>query len=178
MKHASWFVVLALTSGCEFWSTVTVPAVDTTPPVAATRLLEIGGAGYDDLGFGDYDGASLTTSNPNRKFMLIAAAWDPEGARKVTMSRHFVRQCVNVNTGIGALQNFSYPQEVYTQPGGPGSVVDDGVWTGVYVDLRDWLTCPGSTSFDWGMMTWTVVAENYSGLTAIHGTGTLVLNLP
>lgn len=102
---------LTLAAGCEFWNEVTVPAVDTTPPMGVARLYEVGGEWLDLFAYTADDGIHYVTSDSQRTFVPIAAAWDPQGARRVRMYQGATRTCADGE--IGATQHISMaPLEV------------------------------------------------------------------
>ena len=159
-------------AGCEHWDTIIRPAVDTTPPVAAVRLLEIGGEQVDRMSVTSSP-LQLVTDDSSRLFLAIAAAWDPQGAYRVKMYHGLSRTCVNGD--IGASQVFELAPFEEIQPGEPGDEVETGVWTGHTLDLSDWLACPAGTELVSANYWWTAEAENYAGQVTNNASGSVRL---
>lgn len=157
-------------SGCEFWDSVTIPSSDSTPPLGAARLAELGGQEYDRVVVGstilEYD-----VDDPTRAFIPIAAAWDPQGAHHVTMFRGVTRLCEQ--GGFNQQQFIHLAPLTADQPGSPGDTVDNGVWIGDHVIMNQYDDCnPG-----WSLVSveywWRVRAENYFGAVVDESGGSL-----
>jgi hypothetical protein len=156
-----------VSAGCDVWSDVTVPASDGSPPVAAARIVGLND-GTDLISYGGMTPVSKTTTNPHHGFVAVAAAYDPQGAAKVRMSPEIERLCVNGE--IGAFQSVLLAPLSEEQAGGPGDTVENGVWTGMYVEMGDFLGgCPAGMTVASVDFIWASAAENYFGGTAHHG---------
>lgn len=166
---------LVLSSGCEFWSEVTVPAADSTPPMGVTRLHEIGGEGLDLFAYTSGETVNYVTSDRHRTFVAVAAAWDQQGARRVRMYHGATRTCANGD--IGASQQIHMAPLEAQQSGGPGDVVDTGVWTGRAVSMREADNCPGATELVSYTYWWSAQAENFSGQ-VVDGAGGSITFVP
>lgn len=160
--------LLTASTGCDYWQAVPVPTSDSSPPIAASRILEIGGSGYDDIDWGPGPGNSITVYDPSRKFIALGATWDPEGAFRVVMDPEVVRVCSQGS--VSANQTFNRPLIEYVAPAPTNGTVMTGVHTGDVVDPSTWaLSCPGSTTLESITYSWTVHSENYFGGVASHG---------
>ncbi len=150
---------------------MTVPAVDTTPPMGVVRLHEVGGEGIDLFAYTSGSHIAYETSDTHRTFVAVAAAWDPEGARKVRMYQGATRNCVDGD--VGALQHIHmFPVEA-EQAGGPGDVVDTGVWTGDAISMNEADNCPGTMQLVSYTYWWSAEAENFAGQVVEGGSGSI-----
>ncbi|MCY0988515.1 hypothetical protein OV203_15390 [Nannocystis sp. ILAH1] len=151
--------------GCDYFYDVTVPASDSTPPVAwaAVYRAEV----YEAISGGTQTPLSFEVADPNLYYLVIAAGTDAGGTRKVTMNHEFTRTCVQGDLGqntSGLLAPF-----VDTQSGSVGSTVSNGVWTGPLVRLSDYATCNPGWTLSYVAYEWTATAEDFHGNTATHG---------
>ena len=161
--HRSLFAIALLTTGCEFWDEVTVPAADTTPPAAVARLLELDGEGMDRFAFQAGQQVSVVTNDPNRRFVAIGAAWDPQGAKRVRVDRGGSYTCVLPGGGVGSASFITIAPLHATQAGGPGVVVDTGVWNGALVTTDKDGLCDAPYVLESYTYWWSVEAENFFG---------------
>lgn len=150
---------LCLTMGatdCQYFSTTTVPAADTTVPVT-----------WDAVWVnGNYVNLSL---NPNSSTYHIAAGasvialsagMDSFGVRKVTMEGSERWVCCD-----GDICTIAEPLSVpivATQDGSVGSTVSDGVYTGRFVQTPS-RACTGGLSLVSYGFTWRTTAEDFFG---------------
>ncbi|MBV1858828.1 MAG: hypothetical protein KUG77_10480 [Nannocystaceae bacterium] len=162
---------LVLTTGCEFWTDVTIPAADTTPPAGVARLLEINGDELDLFAFSSGETINYVTDDLDRNFVAVGAAWDLQGAKRVRMYQTATRRCVDGD--IGAVQYIDMAPLNAEQAGVPGDVVETGVWTGEYIsgDYAD--NCPGTTHLVSFTYQWGVEAENFFGQVVNGGSGSI-----
>ncbi len=162
---------LVLTSGCEFFQRVTIPATDTTPPAGVARLLEFGGDEIDLFAYTSNQSINFVTDDLDRSFIAIGAAWDPQGAKSVRVWQTATRRCVDGD--IGANQSIDMAPLDAEQAGGPGYSVQTGVWTGQAISGDQADNCPGTTHLVSYTYSWSVEAENFFGQVVNGGSGSI-----
>jgi hypothetical protein len=156
------FIPLSGYTSCKYFSTTTVPATDSTPPIAVASLVR----GADQLiRFGEL---IETTHDLNENFIPIGAIYDNGGARSVTM-----HQSVRVRCRQGSLAQLSIVHFLPisdTQAGSVGSSVSDGIWVGEGFRFSTYaaLCNPGFVveEIRYG---WSFSGDNFHGLTASNG---------
>ena len=152
---ASLFLVAL--PGCEFFSPVVIASHDVISPMAIPSI-------YEDGEFQILDGDDVfITSDPNRQWVALAACFDFNGARKVTMAREgwATRQTGPFTT----TDTFTFVSLTNSQIGEVGDTVDNGVWVGDVVQ-------PGTLSgYTFGLVEagyrYTVIAEDFHGHTTV-----------
>jgi hypothetical protein len=159
-------VFLATTglTNCQYFSNVTVPATDTTPPTAIVSAYDVATGNYDKTGFGQP--LSMTVTDPTLTYLAIAAGLDGGGTQSVSISGGISINCTNDN-GIGSTTFEDLAPQTGTQPGGVGSTVSDGVWMYYVVRFDQLADCPASgfrvTSVNFG---WSSEVSDYHGNTS------------
>ncbi len=171
--HRLFITCSLLATGCEFWEEVTVPAVDTTPPSAVARLLELEGQGIDKFAFHSGQHVSVVTNDPNRSFVAIGAAWDPQGAKRVRIDRGGSYVCTLPGGGVGSASYITMAPLHATQSGSPGIVVDTGVWNGALVTTDKDGLCEAPYELESYTYWWSVEAENFFGQVVSGGSGSI-----
>ncbi|WP_096328875.1 hypothetical protein [Nannocystis exedens] len=152
--------------GCDYFYDVTVPASDSTPPVAwaAVWRQDV----YEAVSSSDGGAAlSFAVPDPNDYYMLIGAGTDDGGTKKVTIQQEFSRTCIQGD--IGQLQTGLLVPMVETQSGTVGATVSNGVWTGPMVRLSDYATCDSGWTLSHVAYLWHVTAEDFHGNKKSHG---------
>lgn len=158
-------VALALV-GCDYFYDTTVPASDSTPPVAWAAVYH----GGEHVAISSSNAGSplfFPIDDPDEYYLLIGAGTDDGGTKKVTFSHEFSRTCLQGNLGQNATGSF-VPM-VETQTGSVGATVSNGVWTGPMVRLRDYATCNSGWTLASVSYKWHVTAEDFHGNTKSHG---------
>jgi hypothetical protein len=158
-------LALATMAGCEYFSDVTVPAVDNTPPTAYAAVWR--SDVYEAIS--NNPGAPLVfeVSDPNDYYMLVGAGTDAGGTKKVTIAHEFTRSCIQ--GGLGQFQSGLMAPMVETQSGSVGQTVSNGVWGGPYVRLSDYMTCNPGWTLTSVAYHWHVTAEDFHGNKSSHG---------
>lgn len=150
-------------TSCQYFSTTTVPASDTTPPIAVASLVR----GSDQvIRFGSL---SEVTHDPNENLIPISAIYDNGGARTVTMNRS-----VRVTCRQGSLTQLSIfdflPSLTDTQAGSVGSSVSDGIWVGEGIRFSQFIgVCNPGFTIDNARYGWSFSGSNFHGMTASGG---------
>lgn len=162
---------LVLGTGCDYFTEVTIPASDSTPPAGVARLLEVGGAEIDLFALDSNQTVNVVTDDLARNFVAIGAAWDIHGAKRVRVYQSATRRCVDGE--IGAAQFIDMAPLEGEQVGGPGDVVQTGVWQGQVISGSQADNCPGTTHLVSYTYQWSVEAENFFGQTVNGGSGSI-----
>ena len=156
MRHSSAAALLLVLpafgfTDCQYFSTTPVPAVDTTPPLVATRMWI---DGVESIRFGTveqiFDGDS--------SFVVAPAVWDSGGVQFMLFSQSVTVQCHDFDTNpqLGQLTTVDFFDRSQTQVGGVGTIVSNGIYfigdvteLGSFADLCE----PGfdlvSIRYDW-----------------------------
>jgi hypothetical protein len=131
MRRALFLLPLVLPllgfTNCQYFSSTTVPASDTTVPIAVPSLMM---DGEQQIRFGSL---SITT-NELKDFFAIAAIYDTGGARSVVMNQGMTIECSGRGLTQRIVQDFSNPP-TDRQRGGPGSTVSNGIYVWSYIDF-------------------------------------------
>jgi hypothetical protein len=138
---------------CQYFSTTTVPATDTTAPTAWDAVWTNG-----DYAKVINSPGSFTYHIPlGGHVIAIASAIDGGGVRKVTMQTDEIWTCCSGNI-CSSSEAFEVPT-VATQSGSVGATVSTGVWTGLDVTTGS-APCGALTSYQFS---WTTTAEDFHG---------------
>ncbi|WAS90674.1 hypothetical protein [Nannocystis punicea] len=162
-------LVLVAAVGCDYFSDVTVPAVDTTAPTAYASVWR--SEVYEEISFGTNDPLSFEVDDPTEYYVLIGAGTDGGGVKKLTINSEYSKSCEAWEDGDKIVSNtsgLSVPL-VKTQTGGVGSTVSNGLWDGPYVRLSDYASCNSGWTLGYVALRWTVIVEDFHGNTATHG---------
>ncbi len=163
-------VFVPLLSGCEFFDDVVVPELDDGPPIAWAFLLE-------DGGYIPANGRTFETRDPDESFIILSAAYDQGGARRVTMRRTTEARYESFGwSGGWALNTGIYAPDTHEVPDAcPGDVVSNGLWTGAFVTPgHDWPEHCGDLKLVSVTYTWTVEAEDMHGNVTLAPGGTII----
>lgn len=126
--------VAALAStGCEYFSTTTVPASDTQLPFAAVALYFDGD--HEELRFGRRSVAesfnteefNYVTSDPLKPYFAITAGVDGGGVREVRMWSRVYYRCLWGDVSVKIIEPWT--SQTVQQEGSIGSTVDNGLYT-------------------------------------------------
>ena len=154
-------------SGCDYFSTVTLPDTDTDWPFAWASVWKNGE--YIDPGYfrgftGTHDVPVYETTDANELVYALAVSFDTGGARSVTMYREVVVRCPS------EILRFEDTIEE-TQTVGPGLQVSNGIWTGEAFRAGAWFNrCPDDEIPHFVLYTWIVRAEDFFDHTSTLGT--------
>lgn len=143
---------------CNYFSTVTVPAADTSRPVLATRMW-IGGVESIQLGWAD----EVVTDPLDAASIFIApAVWDGGGARTLDLDQEVTVWCDG--DGLGQVTFVNFFHRSTSQSGWPGSSVSTGMYlVGDVFDLTAYDYCGSGftlSEVDYG---WTVTGTDFFG---------------
>ena len=157
---------------CEYFDPVKVPAVDTHPPILATRAW-IGGE----------EQLSPTTIEevlgPGEGDIVIAPGmWDSGGARSFTLTQTVRVTCHDddANPPLSQLISMDFFPRVANQAGSVGSTVSNGLYIlGDVTDLASYeLYCDSGFDLHDVRYSWSMVGRDFAGnQTAMNG-GTIV----
>ncbi|MFY0537404.1 hypothetical protein [Nannocystis pusilla] len=161
-------LVLALV-GCDYFFDTTVPASDSTPPVAWAAVYH--GGEHVDISSSNAGSPLSFAADPDEYYLLIGAGTDDGGTKKVTVSHNFSRTCVQGNLAQNS-SGLGVPM-IETQSGSVGATVSNGVWTGPTVRLRDYATCNAGWTLSQLTYSWHVTAEDFHGNTQTHGSANI-----
>lgn len=161
-----WFALLALmgAGGCSYWYTVTVPASDTTAPVALNTLYY--DSGHQIAGSSSGGGFSTTWADPYKGFFVVGSGMDSGGTHRVDLSVSIGNNCRKGSVG----QNIGPPLVVpltEIQPGSVGSSVNNGLYGAQYIRFAD-MSNPCSPGWTWVATTVHIsaTARDFHGNTA------------
>lgn len=150
---------LCLTMGatdCQYFSTATVPEVDTTPPNTWDAVWVSGE--YVNLTLTGH--RSIYHLAPGATVIALSSGVDSGGVSKVTMGPSESWVCCQGDI-CSLTESLSVPI-VATQAGGVGSVVSDGVWAGLAVKAPT-SACTGGATLASYRFTWATTAEDFHG---------------
>jgi hypothetical protein len=153
--------LLLLTTGateCQYFSSTTVPAVDTSPPAVLDGVW-INNEFLELVGNPDSFEHHLGLNQP---VVAVASAIDTGGVRKVEMITEVGWSCCSGNI-CSSTQSLSAPI-IATQNGAVGGTVSNGVWTGAGVEFTN--PCRSGTSLRGYRFAWQTTAEDFHGNTA------------
>lgn len=105
---------------CNYFSTVTIPAQDTQPPIVGTRMW-IDGQERIDLWSSSYASASGS-------IVVVPFVYDGGGARTLTFGQAATVHCYNAQQHLGQATSIHYIQQSTSQTGSVGSSVSDGMY--------------------------------------------------
>lgn len=158
---------LVLLSGCDLFSSVTVPASDNVSPTAiASVWIE---SSYEATSSGASP-LSYTVTDPDKTHMAIGAIMDAGGAHSVAISAELVLDCDL--GGIAQRQYLTYAPISQTQSGSVGDTVDNGVYTAHGIRFSS-LSCTSGTLTQ-ARFTWNVSGEDLHGNSASHNGAEMV----
>ncbi len=167
--HCVAFLGLLLTTGCEYFEDVIVPAVDNEAPnvYAAVWYQDV----YEAVSANNSPGLHYTVSDPDELYVALGAGIDEGGIASLTISGESLCNCLQGN--VGQIKYGLQAPLVKTQTGGVGSTVSNGLWDGPVIKLSDFDSCaPGWTTTSLGY-TWTVTTEDFHGNVSNHGWATM-----
>lgn len=154
---------ILLLGGCDLFSDVTIPAADSTDPVAwAAVWVE---SSYVSMSSGS-GALSYTVTDPDKTYLALAAIVDGGGAHSVTMSAELIRYC-DLGGGFSQVQRATYAPVTETQSGSVGDTVSDGVYTAHGIRFGS-LSCSSGTLTS-ARLIWSVSGEDFHGNTDSHG---------
>jgi len=157
-------VALSIT-GCEFFSSVTIPGTDYTPPTPWTTVYFDGAHQRVSTGA---DPLSYTMVDPDQGFFILSSAIDSGGAAEVVMEwdvEHFCR-----SESLGQVVVAVMVPGHAAQSGQVGDVVSSGVWTAQYIRFAD-MSNPCAPGWDWfsSTVTWMSAGMDFAGNRSEHG---------
>jgi hypothetical protein len=159
-------MLLLITMGatdCEYFDTVTVPAVDNSAPTVFDGVWLLDLDDYDVLE-PSYSGDVIKYHFvPGEPVFPIGSAIDSGGLKKLTISTEVSWTCCDASKTICSnTQSISSPI-VETQSGGVGSSVSNGIYSGTAVG-PSLPTCSGSTPvLKSYRFSWTTTGQNFHG---------------
>lgn len=123
-RYTFLMVLLALPSlgytNCSQFSTVTVPAVDNTDPIAGFKVIRSGQSPVIHYGDADY-----TTDNPNLIWTIVPFGYDAGGMQELDVLKTRFR----VDGGCTILNNGDFSPDNDTQPqADPGETSTNGIY--------------------------------------------------
>jgi hypothetical protein len=150
---------LCLTMGatdCQYFSTTTVPAADTTVPVTWDAVWV--GGNYVNLI--PNTGSFIYHIAPGTSVIALSAGMDSGGVSKVSMAGWERWVCCSGN--ICSLSEPLSVPIVATQDGSVGATVSDGVYTGRFVSVPT-RACNAGYTLESYSFTWMTTAEDFFG---------------
>lgn len=150
---------LCLTMGatdCQYFSSTTVPAADTTPPLTWDGVWVDGT--YVDLTLSPWSFVYHVAAGTS--VVALSSGMDSGGVSKVTMSVSESWVCC-----LGDICSVVEPlwvPIVATQDGSVGATVSDGVWQGRVVQTPS-KVCKGSSTLESYRFMWSTTAEDFFG---------------
>jgi hypothetical protein len=120
----------ALFAGCQYFSNVVIPAVDTTPPSAIAGVYDVEQGKYVALGFG-IQSVYYDVYDPTTTLMAVGSTYDQGGAKSVSMTAEWVYYCEDSSGDVGILTDDFVrppPPTSASQNGKVGDTVSNGVW--------------------------------------------------
>lgn len=161
-------VLLAFTMGstdCDSYSTVVVPAADTTVPFALDGVYDQATADWIELQETSVNGVTYHIT-PGKLVTAVSSGLDSGGTRKVTMATETGWQCCQGNI-CSNTSSLAAPI-VDGQSGGVGSSVSNGVWVGTIIGKLP--TCnPGFTLTGY-RFAWRTTVEDFHGNKVVSAT--------
>lgn len=151
-------VLLAFTMGstdCDSYSTVTVPAADTTPPVVLDGVYDQAAASWIVL----QGGGAVYHITPGKLVTAVSSGVDSGGTRKVTMAIETGWQCCQGDI-CSRTSSLASPI-VDSQAGAVGSSVSDGVWVGTIIGQLP--VCNPGYALTSYRFAWTTTIEDFHG---------------
>ena len=149
---------LCLTMGatdCQYFSSTTVPATDTTAPATWDGVWTNG----DYVEIANNPGSFTHHVALGEEVFAISSGIDGGGVSNVTMVTEESWLCCSGNI-CSDTQSFSSPV-VATQAGSVGATVSDGVWTGLAVQAVD--SCNAGYTLASYRFAWTTTATDFHG---------------
>jgi hypothetical protein len=156
-------VALLLATGateCDAWSTVTVPSSDSTPPDVYDAIWWES----EYIEIKNHDQPLTYHLAAGEEVLALGSGLDWGGTKKVTMTREWSWRCCTVGN-ICSITQSSATALTDTQPGGPGSTVQQGMWLGQSVEVPNLATlCNAGWFPTFWRFRWQTSAENYFGV--------------
>ena len=154
---------LASTMGatnCQYFSKVTVPAVDTQKPLFATRFFF---DGEEELEFVPIE---YETDDLEATFVAYPAIYDSGGARNLTVVQSLQVRCKNSSSGVPTTGvDIHYVPLFAQQAGSVGSSVSNGIYlSGMAMSFSQHTHyCSGTNVVDEIEYTWAMSGEDFAG---------------
>jgi hypothetical protein len=155
-------VFLAATgmTNCQYFTNVTIPATDTTPPLAFSGVYSLTQGNYVDSTTDSsfvYDVPSDTET-----YLAVGATMDSGGAASVIMSTSSNLHCIDGGGNSHLVfQNGDF--QTGQQAGSVGQVVSDGIWVYEPVRFDQFDTCPNGWRLSVATYSWTTISEDFHG---------------
>jgi hypothetical protein len=157
------FAIAALFSGCDYFSNVVVPAVDTTAPTAFSGVYDIFGQRYEALAV---DSVDFEVTDPTVPYAAVGATYDNGGAKSVQITGTLEIDC-HSNDGLGQYQVQDWAPLTASQSGSVGSTVSNGVYQAYGINFSQLAVCPDpGFSLEWARFSWTTESIDFHGNTS------------
>jgi hypothetical protein len=140
---------------CQYFSSTTVPAVDTTAPATWDGVWANG----DYVKLITNPGSFVHHVTLGTEVIAVASGLDDGGVSKVTMSTEESWLCCSGNI-CSVTQSSSIPT-IATQAGSVGSTVSNGVWTSLSVQAHG--SCNTGYTLTSYRFAWTTTTQDFHG---------------
>lgn len=153
----AFLALLALCGGgCEYFSMITVPAVDTLPPAAGTRYLA--SDGDDQIRFDGF--VEVIHGDVHKNYLIAPFGFDPGGLQTLTVSRSGRRTCSE--GGIGSVTTYTFFSQTRSGDEHVGQSAPDGRYVWFDFAPSDYVSEGDDCTVDMG---WLIEATDYHGNT-------------
>lgn len=161
--HMRWLLLLTTPifgfTDCSYFSEVTVPAVDTSPPYVGSRVWSDELSLSGDIFFGE---VAYQTSDPYRNWMLAPWGYDPGGLKELRIDIDTDEKCCKIHPTYGTLCQKPlghYEQRTHSETGEVGDTVSNGHYGFFSFELTDY----GDPSCDLIRLGYLVTATDFAG---------------
>ncbi|HEX7842498.1 MAG TPA: hypothetical protein VF469_33725 [Kofleriaceae bacterium] len=151
---------------CQYFSSTTVPATDTTPPATWDGVWTNG----DYAALRANPGSFIYHIPLGAQVIAVSSGMDDGGVSKVTTATEEGWLCCsgNICSSTGSLSS----PTIATQDGSIGSTVSNGVWTGLTVQAHNF--CNAGFTLTSYRFAWTTTAEDFHGNKTVGSTQQIV----
>jgi len=149
-------LVVLCGGGCEYFRTITVPAVDNSPPTGGTRFLA--NDGDDQIRFDGF--TEVIHGDLGKSYSIFPFGFDNGGVQELTISRAVARSCTN--GGIGSSTHYSFLDQTQSGNESAGQSAPNGRYGAFSFNPNTYVTAGENCTVDMG---WVVEITDYGGNT-------------
>lgn len=148
--------------GCEYFDTITVPAVDSSPPIGGTRYLA--NDGDDQIRFDGF--GEVIYGDLGKSYTIFPFGFDNGGVQELTISRGAARLC---RGDIGSSTHYNYFDETFSGNEVAGQSAPNGRYGAFSFNPNTYVNAGDNCMVDMG---WVIKIVDYSGNTT-YATGSI-----
>ena len=159
------------TTACDDFDDVTVPSVDSQKPLNLSAYYRNGKRTVSIRPL------RLTTDDPEESILVLPAAYDAGGVKKLTVRRRVTRSC-HMGAQFYDVAPIELSPLTRTQSGGVGDTVSNGLYAGYSFRAQNHIDEEFCNIGEWPMLTfhWSIESEDFHGNVAESGWNTLSYN--